>query len=320
MATRGCGCKTPTNQRITAGGLIEQSFDGGLSWEEVTNDPRFNAPVFPPLVGDPGPDLRCAGALSAREVTRLFVEQIATTTDIFASISQLLATIVAFLATFLPIVGTIIVIVVAALALFLISVGQAAFAAAMTSDTLDTFKCILFCRMGNDASFSEAGWQAVKLDILDQFSGIPSSVYWNYVNSLGPVGLSNISRSLPGLAGDCDECACSCDEPILGAAGTNLLSRPDLGVGWWQVTTTGPATPPTPNGDFYAQILLPACCLHNAYVLVPPGVNAPPGNRAAWDCAGVPGFANYGLGGCQTEILFRSYTADTFEFQILDCP
>jgi len=321
MASRGCGCKTPTQQRITEDGIVEQSFDNGVTWERVNDDPRFNAPVFPPLVGDPGPDLRCAGALSGREVTRLFVVQIGTATDIFGAVSQLLAAIIAFLATFLPVVGTVIVIVVAALGLFLISIGQAAFAAAMTDAVLDTFKCILYCRIDGNAAFSEATWQAVKADIVEQFDVIPESVLWNYVNSLGVVGLTNICRALPGLAGDCEECACSCDEPLLGSIGTGLLERPDLGVGWWQVTTEDGGNPAdNPNGRFYAEILVTACCLHNDYVYTGGLTNAPPGNRAAWDCLDVAAFANYRLNEGVSKILFRAYEEGVITFQILECP
>jgi len=321
MATRGCGCKTPTNQRVTEDGIIEQSFDNGVTWERVTDDPRFNAPVFPPLVGDPGPDLRCAGALSGREVTRLFVEQVATATDIFTEVAKVLSVIIGFLVAFLGPVAAPVVAIIAALALFLMVVGQAAFAAAMTPATLDTLKCILYCRIDGNAAFSESSWQAVKEDILAQFAGIPESVYWNYVNSLGPVGLTNICRALPGLAGDCDLCACDCDEPIIGSIGTGLLSRPDLGIGWWQVTTVDGENPlDNPNGRFYADILIPACCLHNAYTYDLGLINAPPGNRAAWNCETVPGFANYGLGGCQERILFRAFNAGNITFQILECP
>lgn len=321
LPNNGCGCDNPTNTRITAAGMIEVSFDGGQTWEELRDEPRFNAPVFPPLVGVPGPTLACAGAKSGREAARIFILRVGTSSDVFTAVSAALAFIISFISSFLPIFGTVAVILLSALALFLVALGQAAFNAVDWPTELDTYMCILFCHISGQASFSEAAWNSVKADINQQLTGIAHSVLWNWTNFLGPVGLTNVCRAFPGLAGDCGSCACDCDNPTLGEIGENLIPRPDLGVGWWQVTTTEFVTPGCePNGCFYAEIATPACCLHNAYVILPPGVNAPPGNRQAVDCNGVSGFANYGLGGCVTAIAFRSFGTATFQFQLLDCP
>lgn len=321
MANRGCGCKSPTDVRVTEGGIVEQSFDGGLTWFRVADDPRFNAPVFPPLVGPIVGTMECAGAKSATEALRLVLAEFKSNNQAWESVLGLITLLIGFLSAFLPVVGQIITAFVSAVLWVVFKIGQAAFVAYDFEPDLEVVLCILFCHIQEDASFNESGWQRVKQDVTDQLSGLGETFIWNWINSLGPVGLTNSARVFPSLAGDCSQCSCGCDEPVLGAAGTLLLERPDLGVGWWQVTTQWDGSvPPGPNGDFYAEILLPACCLHNAYTYSPGLTNAPPGNRAAWNCADVPGFANYGLGGCQTKILFRAYELGIITFQILDCP
>lgn len=320
MANRGCGCKSPTNTRFTSAGYVEQSFDGGLTWERLINDPRFNAPIFPPLVGPPGPDLPCAGAKSGREVFRLLVAEIKANQAIWEAVATFVASLLAFLGTMLPLIGTVVAVLVSTLAILLIAAGKAAFDAQMTDAVLDQFMCILFCNIGPDASFTEAQWQEVKQDIVDQFGGIVEPFLWNNVNTLGPVGLTNICRVFPGLAGDCSACPCgACVDPQLvpGEPGENLQARPDLGAGWWQVKTTLLSSSPVPQ--YYATIVL-GCCLLADYVYTPGMTNAPPGNRVATGCGGTPNHTgNYGLGQCIESVVFRSYEPGIVLFKISEC-
>lgn len=320
MANRGCGCKSPTNTRITAAGYIEQSFDNGQTWERVTNDPRFNAPIFPPLVGVPGPDLPCAGAKSGREVFRLLVDEIKANQGIWEAIAGFIAFLLSILAGFIPLVGTVITVLVTSLAMLLIQVGKAAFDTQMTPAVLDQFMCILFCNIGDDASFTEAQWQQVKQDIVDQFGGIVEPFFWNNVNTLGPAGLTNVCRVFPGLAGDCSACGCGeCVDPSLtpGQPGANLHSRPDLGAGWWEVTTT--IVPEQPGAQYFAHISV-GCCLHVQYILDPGVINAAPGNRIAIGCGGTPTHTgDYGISNCVEVILFRTFNAGNIQFKISEC-
>jgi len=321
MGNRGCGCKSPTDRRIGANGHIEQSFDNGATWETDRDDGRFNAPIFPPLVGPPIGTMRCAGAKSGTEVQRILIDRIKNDSDVWNTVLSIIAAIVSFLAGFMGPVAAPVAVVITALAYVMWLLTQAAFQAENWDASLEIYKCILYCRMSGDVKFTETAWNNVKADIVEKMSGFSETFFWNTVQGLGPAGLTNTCRVFPGLAGDCD-CACDCSAVTLGETfGKNLLSRPDLGVGWWQVTTTfDPDQPNCDNGCYFAEISIPACCLHNAYEIQPPGTNAPPGNRQAVDCNGNSGFANYGLGGCQVAIAFRSYEEAIFHFQILECP
>jgi len=321
MANRGCGCKSPTNTRINENGYAEQSFDGGLTWERIVSDERFSGPIFPPLFGSPSSDIACDGAKSGREWMRIAIDQLVNDTAIWDSVFALITAIIGLLSGIFPGIGTILGAVIAAIAYGLFAFGRAAVQAALTSATLDTFKCILFCNIEDDASFTESGWQQVKQDIVDQFDGIAEFYYWTWANTLGVVGLTNMCRTFPNMAGDCSACSCGeCETPTTSGsqAGTNLIARPDLGAGWWQVTTVEVA----PGGDdnFYAEIQH-GCCELAEYSVVAPGVNAAPGNRVAIGCGGSPTHTgDYGVGQCSELILFRSFGTATFLFRLIDCP
>ena len=321
MANRGCGCKTPTNTRTTAAGYVEQSFDGGLTWERLIDDPRFNAPVFPPLVGIPIGDIPCAMAKSAREAARIEIQTLIDNSAIWDTVLTVAGVIIEFLSLLMGPIGRIVALLVTTLAYALWQFTRAAFIAYDWDSALEQFFCIYFCNIEPDGSWSEAGWQQAKQDIVDQMDGFGEVWFWNHVEALGPVGLTNIGLVLPGLAGDCDACACGeCQDPTTSGsqAGENLIPRPDLGAGWWQIDTVERA----PGGDdnFYAEVQF-GCCLLQEYNVVAPGINAAPGNRVAIGCGGAPVHTgDYGTSNCVELVLFRSFGVATFQFKIADCP
>jgi len=86
--------------------------------------------------------------------------------------------------------------------------GVAAVQAAFTSEVWTDFKCILYCAMEDDGSFTEAGWEQVKSKILSTFTGTVSAILYNWANAAGLVGLTNAARSHFAVTGDCSACAC----------------------------------------------------------------------------------------------------------------
>lgn len=321
MANRGCGCKSPTNTRFTPTGYFEQSFDGGLTWERLTDDPRFNAPIFPPLVGPIVGTVPCAGAKSATEVVRLAIAKFKTDADAWESVLGLITVLIGFLVALIGPAAVVIGGIITALAFILFNFTQAAFLSHDFDPALALYKCIIFCNIESDASFTEAGWQQVKQDIVDQMSGLDETWFWNWANSLGPAGLTNSARVFASLAGDCSECGCGeCQDPVImpGQPGTNLHARPDLGAGWWEVTTTFVDVPSTAQ---YFGVVSVGCCLHVEYTTEPGLPNASPGNRRSVYCDGVTtDDFNYGVGQCVQDIHFRSAVAGNFQFHLAECP
>lgn len=198
----GCGCKKPTNQRYTADGILEQSFDGGTTWERDTSDPRFNSPLYPPMSGSDGTDKRCLAAASAAKYIDREIVQKMNETDAAADLLLLIAAAVAILIT-----GFTAAPLVIALISQVIAFGVDATKAAFTSGVWDTFRCILYCNMNDDGSFTEAQWQEIKTEIFDQLgSSIAGTFLRDTVNAFGPAGLTNAGRSGSATTADCSDC------------------------------------------------------------------------------------------------------------------
>lgn len=199
-----CGDDSPPLTRITASSLLEVSYDGGDTWEDGTSlDPRFTSTQAQQPLGTPGDEMRCNGAASAVAVVR---------DDFVYNLQQvslglgLLIVIAAILAIFLS-AGSLAPIVTA-LVTAALGFGAAAIEAAFTPTVWEEFKCILYCNMEDDASFTEAGWQQVRISIQSAFSGVAEIILLGVVDNLGVIGLTNIARSSRAEEDDCSECDC----------------------------------------------------------------------------------------------------------------
>lgn len=254
----GC-CPEPTNRRYNSEGELEESFDGGITWVPApTNDSRFSGTVAPPLAGSDGSEKRCIGATSVQEYVKVtFIDELATG----AGYADLYAAAVAVVAA-LGVTGVGILIAAAVAAIFIL--GVSATQAAFTSEVWTEFKCILYCHIRPDASFTKAGWEGVKQDILASFGGIVSAVLYNWVNTIGVVGLTNSARSGFAAEGDCSMCGCS--DACVSADFIQVGTLVDIGDGWIEIQAdTAPygsapymisygSAAPYPNEDFCCQL------------------------------------------------------------------
>jgi|SRR5687768_14379465 len=156
----GC-CPEPTNRRYNSAGHLEVSYDGGVTWAvDDSLDDRYTGIISPPLAGEDGEDKRCIAAASAMEyVKQNLIDELATG----ANYADLYAAMVAIIAV-LGVTGIGILIAAAAAAVFI--AGVSAVQAAFTADVWDDYRCILYCNMEDDASFTAEGWEMVKSQIL----------------------------------------------------------------------------------------------------------------------------------------------------------
>jgi len=320
MANRGCGCDEPDLERINQDGIKEISFDAGSTWTPDLTDPRNYGTVLPLPIGQPAPDGRCSGAESITTILKKITDDLLINQGIWDTIASLIGGILAMIAVLFPGIGTAAAALLATAAYLFLLIGREALEAAMTTQVWEDFTCIVYCHINPDASLSISQWNAVKQDIVAQFDGTAEAWLWNWVNALGSTTLTNMARTLPNAAADCSACGCEACVPTIANLGNSLMARPDLGTGWWSVHPEDSENPINEtNGRWFAEIELNGCCLLEDYVIVAPGINAPPGNRGHQDCQGNFGFGNYGLNGCSQFISFRTYNDCEIQFKISEC-
>lgn len=278
-----CGCcPQPTNRRYNADGELEVSYDGGLTWSpDPAADDRFSGIVSPPIPGADGADKRCAAAASAEEYVKQNLIDALSDGDTYAQIYGAAVAIIAALG----VTGIGILIAAAAAAIFV--AGVAAVQAAFTSEVWTDFRCILYCHIDNDGSFSETGWEQVKSEVLGTYTGVVSAILYNWVNSVGPVGLTNAARSGFVASADCDACECGCSEGCTPTVTTYLYNDPAwIAHGAYHRTLAS-----TPVGQFDSFILLGttalidiggAECITN--ISITANNACPPGTAAGIEC------------------------------------
>jgi hypothetical protein len=201
-----CDDNMPIQYRYAADGTLEWSLNGGGNWTPTPQfDSRVYSVTFPPIVGDDGDDKKCIAASGAAALVK---EQVGDQLTDDMSRYTLGQTIADWVGTLLqssnPFDALITVITNQVFALVI-----AVLRPALTDDVYDQFKCILYCDMEDDASFTEAGWQKVRADILDQIAGIAGLFFEHLAYLLGSKGLTNLSRSGAATEGDCSDCMCN---------------------------------------------------------------------------------------------------------------
>jgi hypothetical protein len=198
-----CGDETPILYRYDENGNLEKSTDGGITWTpSPENDPRNYSTRFPPITGEDGDDKKCLAATGAVALLKEQVGDQLTDDMSRYTLAQLITDWVKtmidssnpFQALLTVIANQIFALVISALR------------PALTDDVYETFKCILYCRMSDDASFTDEQWQGVRSDITAQISGIAGVFLEHIVFLLGVVGLTNLSRASGATSGDCSGC------------------------------------------------------------------------------------------------------------------
>lgn len=253
----GCCCgNSGALTRYNENGELEISTDGGATWNPYPQgDPRMTGRIAPPIPGVDGDDKKCAAAASAEEfVKQNFIDELETGQG-YAAIYDALIALLAIIA--LTGIGLLIAALVGAVFTAGITVVKAAF----TSEVWTTFRCILYCRISDDGSFTKTAWEGVKADILDQFTGVVSAVLYNWVNSVGPVGLTNSARSGFVASADCTSCDCPCQTISISATSpdTDTGISIDIGddliilaTGTWSYNTASAEFTTDADGDPWA--------------------------------------------------------------------
>lgn len=198
-----CGNETPIQYRYTSEGVLQKSTDGGETWEDAPQDDvRNNSTKFPPMEGEDGTDKKCLAATGAAALLKEQVGDQLTDDMGRYTLSQLITDWVkTMIQTSNPFQALLTVVVNQIFALVI-----SALRPALTDGVYSTFKCILYCRMADDASFNDAQWSSVRSDVTSKISGIAGVFLEHLVYLLGKVGLTNLCRAGGATEGDCSAC------------------------------------------------------------------------------------------------------------------
>lgn len=202
----GCGGSTAPEPmiRFAPDGTLEASYDGGQTWQPAPQlDPRLTSIQFPPMPGADGDAKRCNAAWAAAKVIEDDIIQKFAETEVGITIFGVIVAAIALYLSAGALTPLVMAIVGAAM-----QAGSAAIQAAFTAQVWEDFRCILYCNMGDDASFTVEQWQAVKIDINGTFTGIVATLLDGTVNAFGSVGMTNAARSNRASGTGCDTCPC----------------------------------------------------------------------------------------------------------------
>lgn len=248
-----CCDDPPALLRYNADNELERSTDGGATWTAAPGyDPRNNAPQYPPLPGDDGDDKKCQAATNIRQHTKEQADKLAADAGAWGGISDMIAALLAIL-FFIGVFGTLgaATPLLVAFAGAILYAGQAAFDAAMTTDVYDTFKCIVYCHIEDDGSFTDDDLAAIISDIKVQLTGIAVDFLVHTVTVLGKIGLANMGKTASGTTGDCSACDCSdvCPVEWTFYGVTDVVQDPDNENIWHMKAVGNPTHIAFSSGD-----------------------------------------------------------------------
>lgn len=185
--------------------IIEESTDDGETWTPINDDPRFTGVTLPPREGE---NAKCDAAQSTVDMITTHFAELAADVGLGASVTALLAAIIAIAAIVVSL-GTATPLVLP-LAAALFYAGSSAITAALDSTVYDELFCLIFCASEADGSFTQTGWQTLLNAIDDSaiINGLAATLLRDYVALLGSVGLTNAASYNPTAEGDCSECEC----------------------------------------------------------------------------------------------------------------
>jgi len=211
-----CGDELPIQYQYTPDGTLQQSTDGGVTFEDAPNyDPRVYSPTFPPMAGSDGDDKRCLAATGAVDLIKAQIGDQLTDDMSRYTLGQLISDWVGSMLNSANVLDALITVVTNQLFALVIATLRPA----LTDTVYDTLKCILYCRIAGNATVNNRQWGNIRSDITAQIGGIAGVFLEHLIYLLGTKGTTNLLRAGGATEGDCSDCdACPSD---------------CTGDGWW---------------------------------------------------------------------------------------
>jgi len=222
FAMSGCGCddKVIIHRINPETGELEISENDGATW---TTDPESiytKATVVVPLGGEDGDVKKCEAANNVIEhLMDLQLEYAGYIGEINTITDMLIAVVVAGVALlFAGVVAAALITLITPIlskafevARMLVGTTTAAYNAMFTEEAWTVTRCILYCNVSEDGSFSDAAWAVVQSELKSQLGSGTTDAGANLASMVdvwGRVGLNNSARIGSGTEGNCDDCVC----------------------------------------------------------------------------------------------------------------
>jgi len=212
----GC-CPDGKLSRFTEDGVFQTSDDGGVTWEDnPEEDPRNDYVSAPPLPGEDSEAKRCAAADNVRDLFKSYRDQLVDMLTAGAPLISIVSGILAFIGVITGVSGVAvgISVLIMGLAAFLITLTPSEVTDQITDEVLDTFRCLVFCRMENSGQITYDNWVLLLSDIAGEFTGFPETFFYQTVNGMGYIGISNAGTIGVATADDCGDCGCDDTCPV----------------------------------------------------------------------------------------------------------
>jgi len=204
-------------------GRLEISTDDGVTWIPDPADPIYTLVRMPPPVPAGVSGTKCDAATNGKQHLEDLIAAHSEAITAAGTVAELAALLILeilaaiFAPEAVPIIWPIFLGTVAAL----FALGAPAFDAYWTSDERDKLLCILFCHIGEDGSFSDAGYAAVLSDMGTKLTaGVPRDMMYRDIQFIGRPGLNNLCAYGSSADADCSSCDCGCTvdtwRPIVG--------------------------------------------------------------------------------------------------------
>ena len=176
----GC-CPDNDLHRFSDGGVYQSSSDGGITWiDDPEDDPRNDYIGAPILSGSPSTGKRCAAADNVQGLFTQYRDNLIEIVGATPSIIAIIAGISAFIGVLVGVtgVGVGIGVLFLGFAAEIIQIGGTGISGAITFTVLETFRCLVYCRMDNNGELTYAAWQGLLVDIAEEFDGFAELFFY----------------------------------------------------------------------------------------------------------------------------------------------
>jgi hypothetical protein len=312
-----CGNQEPILHRMTEGGKLEVSYDGGETWVPDPADPRLTGTQLPNTVPGTGSDKKCNAATNCvnniQSAQAEFSNHLEAGETVVSLAAQLALVLIALL--FAPEGAPVLIPILITLATALVSLTKTAYDGEFTSPVWDTLLCDIFCNVGSDGQFNQTQYNNLLAAIDTDFSDNVALTFYSVITGWGLVGLNNACITGTAATADCGGCDCAdpCAFPDQFFLYGEVTSFVDNGDGTITLEVSSEAAPDTTEAIRWGLLDETHCCEILAFTVIDPA----PGSTQGWtrtECGGENGGMDSFVPACYEEIQYIQNFALTTPF------